>query len=151
MTYPLGRSRFLALLLLGAWLMAAGVSLGWWRSAPPGDWRPLLGGLSWLLAGLVMAIGWRRSPVGELHWDGENWFWESETYRDGSALPPPQVVLDLQSVMLLRLGNAGDVAWWLWAERAGWPAHWLDLRRAVHAPRKPADFQVSDGSERPSA
>jgi toxin CptA len=150
-TYPLGRSRFLALMLLGCWLMAAGVTLWWWRSAPPGDWGPLLGGLSWLLAGLVMAAGWHRSPVGELHWDGEDWFWDSESWRDGSALPPPQVVLDLQSTMLLRLGKPTGGVWWLWAERAAWPAHWLDLRRAVHAPQKPAHFQVSDDGERPSA
>ncbi|MEY3461067.1 MAG: hypothetical protein RLZZ03_720 [Pseudomonadota bacterium] len=150
-TYPLGRSRFLALMLLGGWLLAAGVSLWWWRSAPPGDWRPLLGGLSWLMAGLVMAGGWRHSPAGELHWDGEDWFWESEAWRDGSALPPPQVVLDLQSAMLLRLGKPEGGAWWLWVERAAWPARWLDLRRAVHAPRKPADLQVSDGGEKPSA
>jgi hypothetical protein len=52
--------------------------------------------------------------------------------------------------MLLRLGNPAGGVWWLWVEQAAWPAHWLDLRRAVHAPRKPADFQVSDGGDKPS-
>jgi toxin CptA len=149
-SYPLGRSRFLGCLLLGAWLVAAGVSLWWWRTAPPGDWRPWVGCLSWLLAGLAMAAGWHRSPVGALHWDGELWFWESQACRDGSALAPPVVAIDLQTVMLLRLDNPAGAVWWLWAERATWPERWLDLRRAVHTGRRAVNLQVSETDPRHS-
>ena len=146
-SYPLGRSRFLVFFLFFGWLLAAGVTIWWWRSAPPDDWRPLLGVLCCLLAGLAMTAGWRRSPVGELQWDGENWYWESEVYQDSAELNAPVVALDLQSAMLLRLDNPAGAVWWLWAERAAAPERWLDMRRAVHAPRRPLNLQVSDAAQ----
>ena len=143
-SYPLGRSRFLVFFLFFGGLLAAGVTIWWWRSAPPDDWRPLLGVLCCLLAGLATTAGWRRSPVGELQWDGENWYWESEVYQASAELNAPVVVLDLQSAVLLRLDNPAGAVWWLWAERAAAPERWLDMRRAVHAPRRPLNLQVSD-------
>lgn len=147
MSYPLGHSRFLVFFLFSGWLLAAGVTIWWWRSAPPGDWRPLLGALCCLLAGLAMTAGWRRSPVGKLHWDGENWYWESAVYQASAELNPPVVGLDLQSAMLLRLDNTAGAVWWLWAERRAEPQRWLDMRRAVYAARRPLHLQVSDTAQ----
>ena len=146
--YPLGRSRFLGCLLLTGWLLAAGVTLWWWRVSASTDWRQLLGCVALLLAGWVMLTGWRRSPVGRLQWDGQRWRWESVVYRSGTALEPPAVVLDVQFAILLRLNNQAGAVWWLWAERSALPIRWLDLRRAVHARHRPTILQDSAAAER---
>jgi hypothetical protein len=147
-SYPLGRSRFLGCLLLFGWVIAAAVTLGWWRTSALADFRPLLGCAALLLAAWVMLTGWQRAPVGRLQWDGQRWRWESEVYRSGTALEPPVVVIDVQLALLLRLNNQAGAVWWLWAERSAQKhpsAHWLDLRRAVYAKRRPATLQGSDG------
>ncbi len=100
-----------------------------------------------MLAGLAMTAGWRRSPVGELLWDGENWYWESEVYQASAELNAPVVALDLQSAMLLRLDNPAGAIWWLWAERATLPGRWLDMRRAVYAARRPVHLQVTEAAQ----
>ena len=146
--YPLGRSRFLGGLLLVGWLIAAGVTLWWWRAAAVPDWRPLLGCAAMLMAAWVMATGWRRAPVGRLQWDGQRWRWESLVYRTGTALEPPVVVLDVQFALLLRLDNQAGAVWWLWAERSALSACWLDLRRAVYTRHRPATLQDSEAADR---
>lgn len=135
--YPLGRSRFLGWLLGLAWGVTALVTGAWWVSAAAADHRPWLGLTALLLAGGVMALGWQRSPVGQLSWDGQHWAWESAGYLGGGTLAPPQVVLDLQSAVLLRLDNRAGASWWLWAERTTLPPRWLDLRRAIYAKPRP--------------
>ncbi len=105
----------------------------WWQMSAVGDLRPWLGLAALLLAGAVMARGWLRSPVGQLSWDGQHWAWESAGYLGGGVLAPPQVVLDLQGAVLLRLDNPAGASWWLWAEWRALPPRWLDLRRAVYA------------------
>jgi toxin CptA len=146
--YPLGRSRFLGSLLLVGWLIAAGVTVCWWQASAVADWRPLLGCVAMLIAAWVMATGWCRAPVGRLQWDGQRWRWESLVYRSGTALEPPVVVLDVQFALLLRLDNQAGAVWWLWAERSASPARWFDLRRAVHAKRRPANLQDSEAADR---
>jgi toxin CptA len=146
--YPLGRSRFLGCWLLAGWLLAAGVTLWWWRASATDDWRPLLGCIALLFTAWVMATGWQRAPVGRLQWDGQRWRWESAVYRSGTALEPPRVVLDVQFALLLRLDNQAGAVWWLWAERSAWPSRWLDLRRAVHAKHRPTTLQDSEAAER---
>jgi hypothetical protein len=144
----LGRSRLLGGCLLAGGLLAAGVTLWWWHASAAADWRPLLGCAALLLAAWVMAIGWRRAPVGRLQWDGQCWRWESLVYRSGTALEAPAVVLDVQFAILLRLNNQAGAVWWLWAERSALPARWLDLRRAVHARHRPTTLQDSAAAER---
>ena len=146
--YPLGRSRFLGCLLLVGWLIAVGVTVGWWQASAAADWRPLVGCAALLIAALAMVTGWRRAPVGRLQWDGQRWRWESWVYRSGTALEPPVVVLDLQFALLLRLNNQAGAVWWLWAERSASPARWLDLRRAVYAKHRPATLQGSEVADR---
>lgn len=146
--YPLGRSRFLGCCLLVGWLLAAGVTLYWWRASATTDWRPLFGCVALLLAAWVIATGWQRAPVGRLQWDSQRWRWESAVYRSGTALEPPRVVLDVQFALLLRLDNQAGAAWWLWAERSAWPSRWLDLRRAVYAKHRPTTLQDSEAVDR---
>lgn len=117
--------------------MAAMLTAAWWLSAAAADSRPWLGLAAVLLAGGVLVRGWQRSPVGQLSWDGQHWVWESAGYLGGGTLAPPQVVLDLQSAVLLRLDNRAGASWWLWVERAALPLRWLDLRRAIYALPRP--------------
>jgi hypothetical protein len=42
-----------------------------------------------------------------------------------------ELVLDLQSLALLRLRNRDVASSWIWVERARSPARWNDLRRAL--------------------
>lgn len=135
--YPLGRSRYLGWLSGLAWALAALLTGAWWFLAAAADSRPWWGLTALLLAGAVMLRGWQRSPVGQLSWDGQHWAWESAGYLGGGSLAAPQVMLDLQSAVLLRLDNRAGASWWLWAERAALPPRWLDLRRAIYARSRP--------------
>lgn len=135
--YPLGRSHFLGRLMLLAWSLAGFLTAAWWWAAAAGDARPWLGWATWLAAGVLMARGWRSSPVGQLGWDGQHWAWESLVYQDVGNLEVPHVVLDVQFAVLLRLDNPAGASWWLWVERRALPSRWLDLRRAIYARPRP--------------
>lgn len=132
-TYPLGRSHFQGLALLGLWLAGVGVLALWWRAAPAADWRLWTVLAFVLVAGLAAGLAWARSPVGQLCWDGQDWRWESQGYQSGTPVRDLAVVLDLQRILLLRLENQDHATLWLWAGRSNQPERWLDLRRAVYA------------------
>jgi toxin CptA len=135
--YPLGRSRFLGALLLGAWLSGLfGILL--WHSQGTGllDWRFVLMGTTVLGAGIAAGIAWRGSSVGRLAWDGQVWRWESLGYQAGTTEYELCVLGDFQQLLLLRLEDSDHACLWLWAERRAMPERWLDLRRAIYSPRK---------------
>lgn len=131
--YPLGRSRFQGLVLLGLWLAAGLLVMLWWLAAPKLDWRFALAAVVLLGAGWAARTGWENSPAGQLAWDGQVWHWESQGYQAGTAVLELSVLLDFQRILLLRLENQAHARLWLWAERASMPDRWLDLRRAVYS------------------
>ncbi|WP_137896431.1 hypothetical protein [Ramlibacter sp. 2FC] len=138
-TYPVGRSRFLALLLLSLWLAGAGVAGLWWRAPGGQGWR-----LALVLAALLLAAGlawrfWRSLAALALCWDGHSW-----RLRAGAPdMAAPElagrlsVQLDLQRHLLLCLhGRPEDgrpAQLWLWAEAKADPARWHALRCAVYS------------------
>jgi toxin CptA len=135
--YPLGRSRFLGVLLLGLWLCGLfAIPLWHFQGAGQFDWRLGLIAASVLGAGLATGMGWRNAPVGGLAWDGQTWRWESPLYQAGAVEYELCVIADFQHSLLLRLDSPGREHLWLWAERRAMPERWLDLRRAVYSPRK---------------
>ena len=135
--YPLGRSRFLGTLLLGAWLAGLLLVVLWYfQGNRQLDWRIGLALTAALGAGVAAHIGWRNSPAGHLAWDGEVWRWESPGYQAGVAEYELSVLADFQHYLLLRLENSAHTRLWLWAERGAMPERWLDLRRAVYSPHK---------------
>ena len=140
--YPLGRSHFQGRALAGFWLAGLLVTLGWWLVVPGFDWRIVSALAAVVAAGLAAWLGWRNAPVGQLHWDGQVWRWESPGYQAGTPVLALSVVLDLQRILLIRLDNHDHASMWLWAQRAAFPERWLDLRRAVYSRRKagPADL-----------
>jgi len=134
--YPLGRSRFQGLALLGLWLSGLLVMALWWLAAPGPDWRLGVSMAAVLAAGVAAGLGWKNSPTGQLRWDGQDWRWESRGYQSGTPVRSLSVTLDFQFILLLRLENHDHATLWLWAQRAAMPERWLDLRRAVYSRRK---------------
>jgi toxin CptA len=135
--YPLGRSRFLGVLLLGLWLCGLLLVLAWFfLGAGLLDWRIALALACVLGAGAAAYAGWRNAPAGQLAWDGEVWRWESPGYQAGVAEYGLSVLADFQHALLLRLENQAHACLWLWMERRSMPERWLDLRRAVYSPHK---------------
>jgi toxin CptA len=163
--YPLGRSHFQGLLLLGLWLAGLLVLLLWWHAAPAFDWRLGMALAAALAAGAAALWGWKNSPIGQLRWDGQVWHWESQGNQAATTVLRLSVTLDLQRMLLLRLETHDHATLWLWADRSAMPERWLDLRRAVYSrpskatpdsmptePLKPvaaADFSMEPPPPRP--
>lgn len=128
-TYPVGRSRFAALLvgtLQGLGLAAATL---WAVLAPGFGWRQAAAFAAVLVFGSLAWIAWLRSPSGLLQW-GARWQWQAGgTTWAGDV----ECALDLQSRMLLRFRPEAGRPRWLWVERKSDPSHWDALRRAVYS------------------
>ncbi len=114
-------------------LLATGLALtlAWWVQAP-GRWS-VAGLAAWLVFG---AWAWRaaRAPTGVLSWDGEGWRWWADGDAVGDRSVEPWLALDLQGLMLLRLGM-GRQAVWLWLTASSDNGRWLALRRALYSRR----------------
>jgi hypothetical protein len=129
--YPVGRSRFQGQ-LIGV-LVALGCLTGvwWWSGVSMSGWRQALFFVTLLLAALVAARAWWRSPTGVLVWDGEAWCFNGVP---GAISGKLQLHLDMQFFMLLCLEKdtaRGAGRLWLWLDRRAAPTLWLALRRAV--------------------
>ena len=135
--YPLGRSAFLANLLLGLWLAGLFSELWWYENARQLDWRAALASFAVLIAGIAARISWTNLPVGQLAWDGDVWKWESARCQAGVAEHELSVIVNCQHRLLLRLENHARISLWLWAEQNAMPERWLDFRRAVYSPHRP--------------
>lgn len=124
-TYPVGRSVFHAGLLGLTGLIGALAGASWWRQTATPSWRHWLFMASWSLTGWIALAVWRRTPSGNLHWDGHEWSL-NQVLRG-----PVTVHLDLQSCLLacMQAGNGGR--YWLWLERRRDVANWHALRRAL--------------------
>jgi len=146
--YPVGRSFWAASTMVLGWAAAFGVTWAWTWAAGPGDSAPTWGWASLLPASLVLVWHWRRAPIGRLSWDGQHWLWVSRAYPVGTPLSPPQVLIDLQRVIVVRMSNPAGAALILWLEARQERQRWLDMRRAIHA-RPP--MGGLDAADRPGA
>jgi hypothetical protein len=135
-TYPLEHSRFHGYLLLCLWLMGFLLTLLWLYGNHAFDWRAYPALAAVMLAGAVAYKGWKSAPVGQLIWDGQCWRWEGTGYLTDVTEQKLAVIVDFQTLLLLRLENPAYAYLWLWAERRVQPERWLDLRRAVYAPHR---------------
>ena len=142
-TYPLGRSRFQAQLLLMLWLTGAAVIGYWMATAQAINWRHGVGATTVALAGALAWTFWKNSPVGHLNWDSQAWHWESKGYPSGAAEQTVLVALDCQMMMLLQIDNPAHARLWLWAEKRMCAERWLDLRRAVYSPHRAPDTHIN--------
>jgi hypothetical protein len=127
-TYPVGRSRLHGGLLIASALISLLVGLVWRYQGNPERWRLGLYALIAVGVGVLAIQVWRRTPQGDLRWDGQTWNW---SVGEGGICGTLAVHVDLQFCMVLslRLIDGGRV--WLWPERSRDPACWDALRRAV--------------------
>lgn len=142
-TYPVGRCRFYAWVLVVLALASASV-LGVWMFALE---QPGVGSLGawgvalWMVWLAFAATSWWRSPVGQLRWDpgtatqefplSAGWWWRSAASPDDAPLQQVTMVFDLQNQVLLSLRGADALSRWVWAERTRDPLRWPDLRRSL--------------------
>ena len=129
-SYPVGRCRFAAVLLVLAWLGAAAALMAWVRLVPAPSWQLALAAAALMVAGLSAAGGWAVSARGTLAWNGATWDWQSA----GDPVPGRvERMLDLQRWLLLRWSPESGSGLWLWVEARRDPPHWDALRRAVYS------------------
>nr|WP_116605868.1 hypothetical protein [uncultured Albidiferax sp.] len=132
-SYPVGRSRFLAHVQLVLWLLGAATVAAWCAQVDMLGWRQALALASLVCTGAFAWRGWRRMPVGGLYWDGQQWFWTGAGEPLAVTL---QLHLDWQRYMLLSCQPPGAALRWCWVEQASQPQRWRDLRRAVYSPAR---------------
>ncbi len=142
--FPVGRSHF------QVWLMAASlgcvslVVVGWSASVDAVGWpQGLACGLT---VGITVAMlrSWWRAPQGQLIWDGRVW---KLALPAASMQVQPELVLDWQAALLLRLGEPEtNHLTWVWLERSACAPNWLALRRAVHDPASSSEQATPDAA-----
>jgi hypothetical protein len=132
-SYPVGRSRFAAILLLLVWLMGLAVCTAWWVELHGTGWRAGASGLAAAAAGVAAARMWWQSPSGTLDWDGQAWTWSADQAGGSGTL---EVALDLQHWLLLHWSD-NSASQWLCVERASRVDRWDDLRRAAYSRARP--------------
>lgn len=135
--YPLCRSRALGV-LLAAWLLAGGSVLVAWIA-----WGGRAAHLSiavalcfWLPAMAAAMHFWWSQARGVLQFDGQAWTLNRVAPPTSVPLTlsaPPEVLLDLQAHLWVRILLVGHPPLWLWLERSSQPERWMDLRRAVYS------------------
>ena len=130
-SFPLGRSRFLAYLLSALWLAGAGTVLIWYVQQAQWRWPQGLGVLAVLVGGLLALRWWRMQREGVLQWDGERW---QACFVGLTVTGSVSVHLDLQRQLWLKLRSSAPPSnHWLWLECDADPVAWRDLRRAVYS------------------
>lgn len=129
-SYPVGRSHGAARLLSALWI--AGACCSGAALYPFGHmaWRQVL-----LVSSVVLTATVARRTLGpvlaaDLVFDGQDW---SLAGQDASKAARIAVLLDIQSLVLVRLDEPTKRARWLWLERRARPERWQDLRRAIYS------------------
>lgn len=135
-SYPAGRSRLAAALLLGTWLLG-GAAAAVWQFPAPDAWRLGMMLAALCAAGAVAAWNWWHAPTGTLAWDGEGWTWSVQPEATAESV---EVGLDLQRSLLLRW-RGGGASQWIWLDRDAGAERWDDLRRAVYSRARPKALQ----------
>lgn len=134
-TYPVGRSRLAARLLMVTWAAGAGCAGAASYQFDSVGWRQAVLAVSVVVSAWAVLRMLRRAADEQLMFDGQHWSL-SRSGRPGAARAT--VVLDFQSLLLLRMDEPGRRTQWLWPARGSQPDLWRDLRRAVYSRAPPA-------------
>ena len=129
-SYPVGRSRDANRLLVMLWVAGACCASAASFQFGHVGWRQAL-----ILGVVILAAMVARRTLGpalavDLVFDGQDWSLSGMASRKLARIV---VLLDLQSLLLVRLEEPSQRARWLWLERRARPERWQDLRRAVHS------------------
>lgn len=138
--HPVGRSSFLARLLLVLGVAGLATILAWLVLLDDASKRwmgavPAAGG--WVLWCLWAWRAWRNSPVGRLEWragesqesEDAGWYWHAVVRDTGLPLDgDPVQALGLPGVVLIRFPGL-----WLWLDEASGARTWWPMRRALKA------------------
>lgn len=152
--YGLRRSSLLGV-ALGSVVFMSGMLVGGWMVL--GSHAAVLFEATVCALWLVAAGGalhyWLRQPRGMLQFDGHTWtLHHGRTSGTSQALSgPPEVVLDLQAHLWVRIMPSGDSPLWLWLERSSQPERWMDLRRAVYSRATPDVDNVDETARQAAA
>lgn len=135
--YPMQRSQVLGV-LLAAWVLAgASVLVAWVAQGGRAAHLAIAVALClWVLAVAGATHFWWRQPRGVLRFDGQAWTLNLVAPPTSAPLAlsaPPEVLLDLQAYLWVRILPVGLSPLWLWLGRSSQPERWMDLRRAVYS------------------
>ena len=148
-TYPVGRTPALALLLVGLWSAGALVALVMvgLPGAPLGGWA---GGL---LLGSLLASAWglwdfwRGQKARRLVWDGANWGLREDAAEFLDDEARVEVRLDVQRALLLSYRDPSRARpLWLWAQASSDAGRWHLLRCALYSSGKSAGRAAPDAA-----
>ena len=95
-------------------------------------WQLVLVALAWLISIAVVWQFLQHLPLGEIDFDGENWYFSDQTTKT-EHVGTVSVRLDVQNGMLLRFESEFKRVSWLWLDAGFKPDDWHDLRRAVYS------------------
>ena len=142
-SYPMGRSRFHGLAILFFAVAGALVMLLWMGSSDRLQWPHAVAALLWLLGISTALWRWYCMPAGLLIWDTQAWVWSVD---DQPRTVRPEVALDFQSWMLLRLHSSAT--WldsWVWPAHQDAPLQWQALRRALFCRYRASSQAIDQG------
>ena len=130
--YPVARSRRVGWLVAAIWGFGLVPVFAWVLQVP----APALlktGVVIWSISiGLVCLLAWLRAKPDFLAWDGKTW--RTDAFAEARAT----VVLDFQSLILLRVDPYDARTRWFFVDRKTAPAAWHGLRCALVASAHPA-------------
>jgi hypothetical protein len=111
-------------------------------STPLGLHVQLLLAVCWVLVGGIALKDWKTLSPGRLQWDGQQWTVSGRSVASALHL---DLLLDFQSLMLVRVHGKSMRPVWLWLEPVLPDPQWIALRRAVVASqRKPQPQSASN-------
>ena len=131
--YPVQRSWLAGIAMAVLWLAAAAVTLAWIAMSAADPVSATLGSIALLLSGLAMARYGLAGPRGQLLWNGQIWLWRSRAYPAGTEVECPEIVLDAQRLIVVRIRNLAGASSVLCLQAQSDRRLWLDLRRALYA------------------
>lgn len=97
---------------------------------------------------------WWSHPRGVLQFDGQAWTFNRVAPPSSVPLAlaaPPEVLLDLQAYLWVRILPVGHSPLWLWLERSSQSERWVDLRRAVYSRASPGVDNADEAARQAAA
>lgn len=134
--YPVRRSTVLGAILLALVIMGASALVAWGlHGIRLPLWSVALAASNWLVVAFAAFQFWRHQFTGCICWDGQAWMLEVSASAPGFWLLDcsPEIFVDLQAHIFLRVSPKGRSPVWLWLERSSSPDRWMCLRRAVYS------------------